>query len=157
MLLTEWLQQRHQGKPSSKLIPDHGHCNPDPSVWLQGQFQIDRHEYLIDLKTLISDLTGKGINIHFHKEGLIFKGNEKANEMNMMMLRIMGAVAEFERANLKERQMEGIVKAKERGAYKGRKRTLDLQPILDAYKTGMKKSEVMGIWYLQELSLQDPR
>jgi DNA invertase Pin-like site-specific DNA recombinase len=36
----------------------------------------------------------------------------------------MGAVAEFERAMIRERQAEGIAQAKKRGAYKGRKRSL---------------------------------
>lgn len=36
----------------------------------------------------------------------------------------MGAVAEFERALILERQREGIAKAKARGVYKGRKPSL---------------------------------
>jgi DNA invertase Pin-like site-specific DNA recombinase len=41
------------------------------------------------------------------------------------MLQMMGAFAEFERALIKERQREGIAKAKERGVQIGRKRALD--------------------------------
>ena len=41
------------------------------------------------------------------------------------MLQMMGALAEFERALIKERQREGIAKAKERGVQIGRKRALD--------------------------------
>lgn len=37
------------------------------------------------------------------------------------MLTMMGAINEFERANLLERQQEGIAIAKKNGAYKGRK------------------------------------
>ena len=44
--------------------------------------------------------------------------------MNKLMLQMM-AFAEFERALLKERQREGIAKAKERGVQIGRKRALD--------------------------------
>jgi DNA invertase Pin-like site-specific DNA recombinase len=40
------------------------------------------------------------------------------------MLSIMGAFAEFERALIRERQREGIALAKQRGAYRGRKKTL---------------------------------
>jgi DNA invertase Pin-like site-specific DNA recombinase len=36
----------------------------------------------------------------------------------------MGAFAEFERSLIRERQREGIALAKQRGAYKGRKKTL---------------------------------
>ena len=37
------------------------------------------------------------------------------------MLTMIAAINEFERANLLERQREGIAEAKKRGAYKGRK------------------------------------
>jgi DNA invertase Pin-like site-specific DNA recombinase len=44
--------------------------------------------------------------------------------MAQLMLSVMGAFAEFERALLRERQREGIALAKQRGAYRGRKKAL---------------------------------
>ena len=44
--------------------------------------------------------------------------------MANLMLSVMGAFAEFERSLIKERQWEGIALARQRGAYKGRKKTL---------------------------------
>lgn len=44
--------------------------------------------------------------------------------MANLMLSVMGAFAEFERSLIRERQREGIALAKQRGAYKGRKKTL---------------------------------
>lgn len=44
--------------------------------------------------------------------------------MANLMLSGMAAFAEFERALIRERQREGIALAKQRGAYKGRKKTL---------------------------------
>jgi DNA invertase Pin-like site-specific DNA recombinase len=44
--------------------------------------------------------------------------------MANLMLSVMGAFAEFGRALIRERQAEGIAKAKQRGAYKGRKKSL---------------------------------
>ena len=41
-----------------------------------------------------------------------------------LMLSVMGAFAEFERALIKERQREGIALAKRRGAYRGRNKAL---------------------------------
>ncbi|MCW2939605.1 MAG: Resolvase-like [Actinomycetia bacterium] len=41
-----------------------------------------------------------------------------------LLLSVMGAFAEFERALILERQREGIAKAKENGVYKGRKPAL---------------------------------
>jgi DNA invertase Pin-like site-specific DNA recombinase len=45
--------------------------------------------------------------------------------MSKMLLGIMGSVAQFERSMILERQREGIAKAKEAGAYKGRKSAFD--------------------------------
>ena len=42
--------------------------------------------------------------------------------MANLMLSVMGAFAEFERALIRERQREGIALAKQRGAYRGRKK-----------------------------------
>ncbi len=42
--------------------------------------------------------------------------------MANLLLSVMGAFAEFERALIRERQREGIALAKQRGAYRGRKR-----------------------------------
>jgi DNA invertase Pin-like site-specific DNA recombinase len=44
--------------------------------------------------------------------------------MANLMLSVMGAFAEFERALIRERQREGIALARQRGAYRGRKRSL---------------------------------
>lgn len=77
---------------------------------------------LDDLRKLVSELTGRGVAIQFIKEGMTFTAEE--NHIAKLMLSIMGAFAEFERALIKERQREGIAIAKTNGVYKGRKPTL---------------------------------
>ena len=76
---------------------------------------------LADLLQLVTEITGKGVTIHFMKESLTFAPNEKTAPMAKLMLSMLGAVAEFERSMILERQREGIAQAKARGAYKGRK------------------------------------
>lgn len=51
--------------------------------------------------------------------------------MANLMLSVMGAFAEFERALIKERQREGIALAKKRGAYRGRKKALSSEQIAE--------------------------
>lgn len=77
---------------------------------------------LDDLRRLVQDLARRGIRIEFVKEGLTFTGED--SPMATLMLSVMGAFAEFERALLRERQREGITLAKQRGAYQGRKKAL---------------------------------
>lgn len=77
---------------------------------------------LDDLHNLVQKLTKRGIRIEFVKECLTFTGED--SPMANLMLSVMGAFAEFERARIRERQREGIVLAKQRGAYRGRKKAL---------------------------------
>ena len=49
--------------------------------------------------------------------------------MSKLMLSILGGVAEFERAIIRERQREGIAVAKGKGAYRGRKRALTAEQV----------------------------
>lgn len=77
---------------------------------------------LDDLRRLVQQLTKRGIRIEFVKECLTFTGED--SPMANLLLSVMGAFAEFERALIRERQREGIALAKLRGAYRGRKRAL---------------------------------
>lgn len=77
---------------------------------------------LNDLQRQIYRLADKGVNVEFVKESLTFAGNDSS--MATLMLSIMGAFAEFERALIRERQREGIALARVRGAYRGRKKLL---------------------------------
>ena len=79
---------------------------------------------LQDLQALISDLNGRGVTITFHTEDLTFYAGDGSAPMAKLMLQMMGAFAEFERALIRERQAEGIARAKAKGLYKGRKRQL---------------------------------
>ena len=77
---------------------------------------------LDDLRRLVQDCTQRGVRIEFVKEGLTFTGDD--SPMATLMLSVMGAFAEFERRLIRERQREGIALAQQRGAYKGRRKTL---------------------------------
>jgi DNA invertase Pin-like site-specific DNA recombinase len=77
---------------------------------------------LDDLRRIVTELTGRGIVVEFVKEQLTFTSED--NAMSKLLLSVMGAFAEFERALIKERQREGIALAKQKGVYKGRKPSL---------------------------------
>ena len=104
---------------------------------------------LDDLRSIVLQLNQRQISLHFLKEQLTFNGEDAP--MSTLLLSIMGAFAEFERSLIKERQREGIALAKRKGVYKGRKRVLSPNQVLDLHQrvaAGVKKSEVakeMGI------------
>ena len=84
---------------------------------------------LDDLRKLVQSLTKRGIRIEFVKESLTFSGED--SPMANLMLSVMGAFAEFERALIRERQREGISLAKQRGAYRGRKKALSPERVVE--------------------------
>ena len=84
---------------------------------------------LDDLRRLVQGLTQRGVRIEFLKEHLTFTGED--SPMANLMLSVMGAFAEFERALIRERQREGIALAKQRGAYRGRKKALSPERVAE--------------------------
>lgn len=98
---------------------------------------------LDDLRRLVQALTAKGVRIEFVKEGLAFTGED--SPMATLMLSVMGAFAEFECALPRERQREGITLAKQRGAYRGRKKSLTAEQVAELKRrvsVGDQKSQV---------------
>lgn len=87
---------------------------------------------LKDLQEVVESLTAKGVSVSFVKEGLTFQRPGEGDDAHeaaysMLMLQMLGAVGQFERALIRERQREGIAIAKAKGVYKGRKPALDEQ------------------------------
>jgi len=77
-----------------------------------------------DLLSIVSEIIDKGCTISFHKENLTFNGSDKKDPFKDLMLTMLGAIAEFERNIMLERQREGIAIAKSKGVYKGRKESI---------------------------------
>ncbi len=82
---------------------------------------------LEDLRRIVRELTSRGVEVEFVSEHLTFTGDDAP--MSTLLLSMLGAVAEFERAMLRERQREGIALAKSKGKYKGRKRALTVDQV----------------------------
>ncbi len=73
---------------------------------------------LDDLRKLVLDLVSRGVHVRFVKESLTFTGED--SPMAHLLLSVIGAVAQFERDLIRERQREGITLAKQRKVYLGR-------------------------------------
>lgn len=97
---------------------------------------------LIDLKTVVTELNARGVAVHFHKENLKFEAGTQ-NPMQTLMFDMLGAFAEFERSMIKERQREGIEKAKAKGVYKKDKRKkVNYAELNAAIESGMSYRQV---------------
>lgn len=76
-----------------------------------------------NLLDIIKQLNKKGVIFKSLKENLTLDGLNN-NPMDMLILHIFGAIAEFNRSLIREAQREGIAKAKKRGVYRGRQTVL---------------------------------
>ncbi len=72
---------------------------------------------LDDLRRIVLGLTSRGVQVQFVKESLTFTGAD--SPMANLLLSVMGAFSEFERALIRERQREGIAIAKKNNVYRG--------------------------------------
>ena len=68
-----------------------------------------------DLLNIVETLEGKGVSLVSNKESI-----DSSTPTGKLMLTMIGAIAEFERQNLLERQKEGIAIAQREGKFKGR-------------------------------------
>lgn len=81
-----------------------------------------------DLHAIVDELTTRGVSVRFLKEGQTYSLH--STPIAKLMLGLLGTVAEFERAIIRERQAEGIARAKERGVYKGRPGSLSADEVV---------------------------
>lgn len=94
---------------------------------------------LQDLNEIVRRLTDKGVIVKFIKENLEFN-QSGGNYADELILNVLGAIAQFERNLILERQREGIAKAKLEGKYKGRSKSLS-----DEQVTQIKMEIELGI------------
>ena len=126
-------------RPDLKALLDY--VRDGDQVFVHSMDRLARN--LDDLRGIVLKLNQRQVSLHFIKEQLTFNGEDAP--MSTLLLSIMGAFAEFERALIKERQREGIALAKKRGVYKGRKRILSPNQVLDLHQrvaAGAKKSQL---------------
>lgn len=111
---------------------------------------------LRDLQDVVQGLTDKGVAVSFVKEGMTFTGND--DPMATLMLQLLGAVGQFERALIKERQREGIAIAKAEGVYKGRKPALDAEAaasLRDMAARGIPKTDIAATLGISRASVYE--
>ena len=102
-----------------------------------------------DLLDIVELLNNKGITLVSNKENI-----DTSTPTGKLMLTMIGAINEFERANLLERQKEGIAIAKRNNKYKGRK-AINI-PNFDMYYQQYKNRELTKVQLAKELHISRP-
>ena len=99
---------------------------------------------LVDLQTIVDQLTNIGVTIIFHQENLTFENDD--NPVSKMMLKTMRAMADLDKSLKKERQMSGIAQALKKGIKFGPKPMTDddekSRQITELLQQGKTKKEV---------------
>uniref|UniRef100_Q47GG8 Resolvase, N-terminal:Resolvase helix-turn-helix region n=1 Tax=Dechloromonas aromatica (strain RCB) TaxID=159087 RepID=Q47GG8_DECAR len=141
--LDEVFEDKASGKDTSRpqLEACLKHLRKGDTLHIHSLDRLGRN--LDDLRKIIKELTGRGVVVKSHKENLTFTGDD--SPMANLLLSMLGAVAEFERSIILERQREGIAIAKAAGAYKGGKKKMteeQAQEIRRRVANGDKKAAV---------------
>lgn len=90
-----------------------------------------------DLHAITNELQAKGVDLVVTEQSI-----DTSTPTGRLMFTMLGAIAEFETDLRKERQLEGIAKAKEEGRYKGRPVTVDGDAIRAALAGGEKPAAI---------------
>lgn len=94
-----------------------------------------------NLLSIVKEIEGKGCQLR-----ILDMNFDTSTPQGKMMLSVFGAVAQFEREIMLERQREGIAKAKAEGKYKGRKPTAmaKMEEFKQLLEQGLKPKEIMA-------------
>ena len=98
---------------------------------------------VLDLQLIVKELSDKGVNLSATEQPISTK-----DATSKCFLDMLGVFAELETNLRKERQNEGILRAKQKGVYKGRKSTIDADKIKELKESGLGASAIakeMGI------------
>lgn len=139
--LDKYYEDKASGKDTHRpqLQAALGYCREGDTLVVHSMDRLARS--LVDLRRIVNDLNARGVAVEFVKENLRFVGEDAP--MAILLLSLLGAVAEFERALILERQREGIALAKAAGKYKGRRRTLSgpqIEELQQRVAAGERKS-----------------
>jgi DNA invertase Pin-like site-specific DNA recombinase len=92
-----------------------------------------------DLQNLVYEMGQKGVSLRATEQSV-----DTSTSAGKCFLDMLGVFAEFETNLRRERQMEGIAKAKERGVYKGRKKSIDRDRIKELRSQGWGATKIAG-------------
>ncbi|GAA0204077.1 recombinase family protein [Kangiella japonica] len=108
-------------------------------------FKLDRlARSIVDLHNILSRLDEKGVKFKSIKDSSV----DTASAHGKLMMNILGSFAEFERELIRERQALGIAKAKKKGKYNGRKKSLSegrIKQLRDRFKNKAEDESAQDI------------
>jgi DNA invertase Pin-like site-specific DNA recombinase len=92
---------------------------------------------LLDLEAIVQSLAAKKATLRATEQPI-----DTSSAAGRAFLQMLGVFAEFETALRRERQMEGVAKAKALGIYKGRKKSVDAEAVRSLIASGVRPSAI---------------
>lgn len=93
---------------------------------------------MLDLRTIVDGLASKGVGFRVLQQGAI----DTTRSDGRLMLNILASFAEFEADIRRERQKDGIARAKAHGVYRGRKPSVDAEEVRRLKAEGVRPAEI---------------
>ena len=114
--IERWFTEKVSGKDTNrpKLLEMLDYAREGDTIYIHDLSRLARSTK--DLLDIVDRLKQKGVELVSNKESI-----DTSTPTGKLMLTMIGAIAEFERQNMLDRQAEGIKIAKAAGKYKGRK------------------------------------
>lgn len=104
-----------------------------------------------DLLDICETLDKKGVRLISNKENI-----DTSNAAGKLMLTILGAIYEFERANMLERQREGCEIAKREGKYKGRQAAKIDEKVFVSLLEEYQQRKINKVEFAEKLNISRP-
>jgi DNA invertase Pin-like site-specific DNA recombinase len=136
---TDKLSGKDMNRPGLEALIDF--VREGDSVFVQSLDRLARNQ--ADFQSILTQLKFKKVSLHLVSENLVITGDD--SPMDVLMMNMIAAFAQFERALIKDRQRQGIELAKTEGKYKGRSKSLSEAQVLsikESVQNGISKSTI---------------
>lgn len=147
--ISKWFEEKISGKNADRpqLQAMLEYVREGDTVYVKDLSRLARNTK--DLLDIVEYLTNKGVALKSIKENI-----DTSSNFGKLMITFLAAIYEFERANLLERQKDGIAVAKLKGKYKGRKKVDKPANFSEVYQKWLNR-EIKSITAIRELNISE--
>ena len=149
--IDRWYVEKASAKDADrpKLLEMLSYVREGDTIYIHDLSRLARSTF--DLLALMELFEKNGIHLHSDKEAL-----ETATAAGKLMLTLLGAISQFERDTLLERQKEGIAIAKNCGKYKGRRQIQIPDEVFGPLYERYRQRELIKTKMCRELEISRP-
>lgn len=147
--INKWFEEKISGKNTDRpqLQAMLEYVREGDTVYVKDLSRLARNTK--DLLDIVEYLTNKGVALKSIKENI-----DTSSNFGKLMITFLAAIYEFERANLLERQRDGIAVAKQKGKYKGRKKVDKPANFSEVYQKWLNR-EIKSVTAIRELNISE--